>query len=383
MAKFKEWNDGLVSALRQPFPPAVISWKPQSVAKDRTGGLGVPYVDPRWYFERLDQLVGPQGWDMEIDVIGTGQIIVKLTILGVRRFDLGEKDARDANTLAAALAQAFKRTCAQGFGLGRYLYQFIEQTYAEMRPVGEKSATWTKAGRAKLSQAAEAGTENYLAYLADEGNFAPRDPFGPEEPEGAPHAANEPQPKMLFIPKPEPAPRSTPAPRPAPAPQPEPVPTGPGATTDGIPELNFRLRATNTTKKHFDSGRDEVTLGELWNQGGDEGKNYVRWVSGSSKNEKYRDAAAAVVAYYDGKAPAPIAASPEPAGAPPTGWNENINNMNALCDAFGVSNPGDLYHRLVPAVWKKVPLPDETEAWKKAYEYIVQKSGADKPPFDQ
>jgi len=110
----------ILQELAAPFPSLAVQWRPGATNQDKTRAQALAYVDLRHYMERLDA-VAPD-WQSEVQPLGNGQVLVRLTVAGVTRTDVGEADPQDANTLTSAFAQAFKRACAQ-FGLGRYLYR--------------------------------------------------------------------------------------------------------------------------------------------------------------------------------------------------------------------------------------------------------------------
>ena len=110
----------ITKELAKPFDPNVVQWRAGATNRDKTSAMALAYVDVRHYMERLDE-VAP-GWQSEVQPVGNGQVLVRLTVAGVTRTDVGEADPNDANTLTSAFAQAFKRACSQ-FGLGRYLYR--------------------------------------------------------------------------------------------------------------------------------------------------------------------------------------------------------------------------------------------------------------------
>jgi hypothetical protein len=119
-------DDKQLTQLRAPFPPDAIQWKPGATNRDKTKALALAYVDSRHYQSRLDEVAGAS-WSDHYEVHANGSIIVcSLTIDGTTRCDVGEKDAKDQNTVTSAKAQAFKRACA-AFGLGRYLYDFPQE----------------------------------------------------------------------------------------------------------------------------------------------------------------------------------------------------------------------------------------------------------------
>ena len=115
--------------LSQPFSTKEIHWKPGATNKDKTKALGLAYADPRHYQQRLDDVVGPD-WSDAYEVHKDGSLFIcYLTVGGVTRSDVGEKDGKDQNTATIAKAQAFKRACV-AFGLGRYLYSFPQKWVA-------------------------------------------------------------------------------------------------------------------------------------------------------------------------------------------------------------------------------------------------------------
>lgn len=105
-----------------PFSARLVELKPGATTRDKTRALGMPYVDVRAYQHRLDQVAGPEGWQLRYQV-GDRGVACELTILGVTKSALGDYPAAgDDNPVTSAEAQAFKRACS-AFGLGRYLYR--------------------------------------------------------------------------------------------------------------------------------------------------------------------------------------------------------------------------------------------------------------------
>ncbi|NIV32735.1 MAG: hypothetical protein GWN58_25805, partial [Anaerolineae bacterium] len=139
-----------LTELSRPFSTKQIAWKPGATNRDKTKALGLAYVDPRHYQQRLDDVVGPD-WSDTYEVHQGGSLFVcYLTIGGVTRSDVGEKDGKNENTATSAKAQAFKRACV-AFGLGRYLYSFPQKW------VGYDSQykRFTDAGLSELMKLAE------------------------------------------------------------------------------------------------------------------------------------------------------------------------------------------------------------------------------------
>lgn len=127
MALHKKWSEELESDLMAPFPDEMVKV---------LSSTGARYVDLMRYPERLNRLVGPGGWEVDIvrrDDIGDNMIMdLAITILGVRKVNTGDeinsqfhpslkKDDWGSKLFGSpttnAYAQAFKRCCTLGFGM--------------------------------------------------------------------------------------------------------------------------------------------------------------------------------------------------------------------------------------------------------------------------
>jgi hypothetical protein len=108
------------SALTAPFSLEQIEVRVGATTKDKTRALALPYADLRVYQDRLDAVVGIEGWSVEYRPTTNG-LICRLTILGVTKEDIGEASGDGDNPATEALARSFKRACV-AFGLGRFLY---------------------------------------------------------------------------------------------------------------------------------------------------------------------------------------------------------------------------------------------------------------------
>lgn len=108
--------------LRAPFDPKRIHWRVGSTTKDKKRGLALAYIDARDVMDRLDDVVGIDGWQCryphangktccELGVRIDGQWIWKSDGAGDTDFE-GDK---------GAFSDAFKRAAVR-FGIGRYLY---------------------------------------------------------------------------------------------------------------------------------------------------------------------------------------------------------------------------------------------------------------------
>jgi hypothetical protein len=133
-------SDALLRKLHEPFPAAVIGWKPQSVKGNRA--LAIAYIDVRDVMERLDDVVGPASWEDDYKLISAPN--EKPSFLCRLRIRLGERwiskrdvggcsDQPDAgDRIKSACSDALKRTAVK-FGIGRYLYR-LSNNWADYDP---------------------------------------------------------------------------------------------------------------------------------------------------------------------------------------------------------------------------------------------------------
>jgi len=124
----------ILETLSRPFDPEDVEIKVQAVNKDRTRAQVVAYVDARTVLDRLDEAVGPEGWNDTYEVLTNGtdsdgrrlvEVKCVLTVLGVSKEDVGEGDS-----LKAAFSDALKRAAVK-FGIGRYLYR-LPKVWADL-----------------------------------------------------------------------------------------------------------------------------------------------------------------------------------------------------------------------------------------------------------
>ena len=122
-------------ALRKPFHPSDVDFRPGATTKAKDKAIGLAYVDKRIYEDRLDEVIGAENWSVEYRSLGERGIICRLSVQDnvhnriIVREDVGEFASDDVATFPTAVAQAFKRACS-AFGLGRYLYS-LPQVWAE------------------------------------------------------------------------------------------------------------------------------------------------------------------------------------------------------------------------------------------------------------
>lgn len=123
----------MLEKLSAPFPPEAIHWRAQQVF-ERNGAyqaLALAYIDARDGMQRLDEVVGPTGWQDYYEETATGRVICKLSILS-QDGDWITKSDGAGNTAVEAekggISDAFKRAGVK-WGIGRYLYD-LKNVYA-------------------------------------------------------------------------------------------------------------------------------------------------------------------------------------------------------------------------------------------------------------
>ncbi len=122
--------------LKAPFSGEDVRWRVGFTNDNGTRGSALAYVEARLVQQRLDDVVGLDGWASEITPILENGMVTgakcRLTIFTengeVWREDFGSATENEA--LKAAASDAFKRAAVQ-FGIGRYLYE-LPSTWVDL-----------------------------------------------------------------------------------------------------------------------------------------------------------------------------------------------------------------------------------------------------------
>lgn len=120
----------LTKALAAPFDPALVRFKPAVVSGNRA--LALAYVDARAIQDRLDQVLGVEGWQDDYQILTDGSVVCRLQLrLGtdwVTKVDVGgpSEQPDGGDRIKAAFSDALKRAAVK-FGIGRYLYRLPAQ----------------------------------------------------------------------------------------------------------------------------------------------------------------------------------------------------------------------------------------------------------------
>lgn len=120
----------LTQALAAPFEPSLVKFKPAVVNGNRA--LALAYVDARVIQDRLDEVLGVEGWQDDYECLADGSVVCRLRLrLGnewVTKVDVGgpSEQPDGGDRLKAAFSDALKRAAVK-FGVGRYLYRLSAQ----------------------------------------------------------------------------------------------------------------------------------------------------------------------------------------------------------------------------------------------------------------
>jgi hypothetical protein len=120
----------LTRALASPFAAQEVRFKPAVVSGNRA--LALPYVDARVIQDRLDEVLGVEGWQDDYECLPDGSVVCRLRLrLGnewVTKVDVGgpSEQPDGGDRIKAAFSDALKRAAVK-FGIGRYLYRLPSQ----------------------------------------------------------------------------------------------------------------------------------------------------------------------------------------------------------------------------------------------------------------
>ena len=134
----------IAAKLRAPFPENEVQWR-------RVDGVDMPYIDARTARDRLDEVLGPFGWQFHISVVPGRRALPKgkpemdverknpgvqvggiIGILQIRDPETNQwisradgADQPDFESFKGGISDSFKRACV-AFGVGAYLYEGAE-----------------------------------------------------------------------------------------------------------------------------------------------------------------------------------------------------------------------------------------------------------------
>lgn len=127
-------KDEIALALQKPFDESDIQWRVQQAGIPASGKpyvMAIPYVSNRAIQKRLDEVLGPFGWENAYKPTPDGKgylcgITIHSKDRSVTKWDGAEYT--NIEPLKGALSDSMKRSAVQ-LGIGRYLYQ-LEMQFA-------------------------------------------------------------------------------------------------------------------------------------------------------------------------------------------------------------------------------------------------------------
>ncbi|MBY0528367.1 MAG: hypothetical protein K2R98_33560 [Gemmataceae bacterium] len=120
----------ITKALAAPFDLDEVRFKPAVVSGNRA--MALAYVDARVIQDRLDDVLGVDGWQDDYECLADGSVVCRLKLrLGtewVTKVDVGgpSEQPDGGDRMKAAFSDALKRAAVK-FGVGRYLYRLPSQ----------------------------------------------------------------------------------------------------------------------------------------------------------------------------------------------------------------------------------------------------------------
>jgi hypothetical protein len=126
----KQEMAAVCQALAAPFNPKAVKFKPAVVSGNRA--MAMAFVDARTVQDRLDEVVGVEGWQDDYEVLADGSVVCRLQVclngFWLTKVDVGSPSEQpdDGDKRKAAFSDALKRAAVK-FGVGRYLYRLPAQ----------------------------------------------------------------------------------------------------------------------------------------------------------------------------------------------------------------------------------------------------------------
>lgn len=118
--------------LTRPFKVNLVKWRVGNRTKDKKKGNMLAYIDARDVMQRLDQVVGPAGWQSTITSTTTGTNVCELSLFIDGQW-IKKSDGAGMTQVEGekgGISDALKRA-AVNWGIGRYLY-YLPNTWIEL-----------------------------------------------------------------------------------------------------------------------------------------------------------------------------------------------------------------------------------------------------------
>jgi hypothetical protein len=140
--------------LSDPFPPAAIHWRAQTLTKKKDKALALAYLDARDVMERLDAVCGPYGWQDTYSETPSGRVICTISIKDGGGDWIAKSDGAGSTAVEGdkgGISDAFKRAAVK-WGIGRYLYD-LSDVWAPCTIYNDRFDKWTPEAQRMFEQA--------------------------------------------------------------------------------------------------------------------------------------------------------------------------------------------------------------------------------------
>lgn len=134
--------------LKKPFKQHEVEWRIQQAGIGANGQIYcmvLAYIDARAIQNRLDDVFTPFGWEDSYEPVGS-DFICTLTVR-VNNEKISKQNGATQTQVEGfkgGISNSFKRVCASGFGIGRYLYD-LDVTFAEVSTQKQSGKGWNRA----------------------------------------------------------------------------------------------------------------------------------------------------------------------------------------------------------------------------------------------
>jgi hypothetical protein len=134
--------------LTAPFDPSQIEWRVQQAGTSQDGSVWcmvLAFVDARALQNRLDEVFTPFGWSDAYTPYGD-DFICTLTVEVEGKLVSKQNGASKTQVegFKGGISNSFKRVCASGYGIGRYLYD-LDTMFAETSSTKQSGDNWVQA----------------------------------------------------------------------------------------------------------------------------------------------------------------------------------------------------------------------------------------------
>lgn len=124
-----------IKKLKEPFPIERISWRVGATNKEKTSGIALAYIDARDVMERLDEVCGPENWQVKYSHANSKTIAeIGIKIDGEWIWKANGAGDTQVEAEKGAISDAMKRA-AVCWGIGRYLYD-VPNVWVDLEPQG-------------------------------------------------------------------------------------------------------------------------------------------------------------------------------------------------------------------------------------------------------